>query len=177
MTTDVLAPTTSADRWVGALAHLGVPFMGPFLPLGVWAMNEQPFRKEHARQALTFQLGFIAIWVVISVLSILVGVLPPSVMVVVLGLGLLSEMPQIALPCRAGHRSGPRRTPGGVVRSAPLSGIAERPPGPPGHVAASSLLRPGWCPQLSLVRQSKNLMEGPLGGFPSVRSRANSSVH
>ena len=97
MTTTLLAPAvTPADRRVGALAHLGVPFMGPFLPLGVGAMNEQPFRKEHARQALTFQLGFIAIWLVVTVLTIVLAVLPPSVLPVILGIAFLAEVPQIA---------------------------------------------------------------------------------
>lgn len=96
MTTSTLVPTaTSVDRWVGALAHLGVPFMEPFLPLGVGAMNEQPFRKEHARQALTFQLAFIAIWFVVTVLTILLAVLPPSVLPVILGIAFLAEVPQI----------------------------------------------------------------------------------
>lgn len=70
--------------------------MGPLLPLSVGGISAEPFRKEHARQALTFQLGFFALWIVVSVLSIIVAVVPPSVMVVVLGLGFLAEMPQLA---------------------------------------------------------------------------------
>lgn len=70
--------------------------MGPFLPLVVGAISEQPFRKDHARQALVFQLGFSVLWVV-AVGSTIVGeVLPGWTLLILLSIGFVAEVPQIA---------------------------------------------------------------------------------
>ena len=100
MATTVLAPTGATDRWVGALAHLGVPFMGPFLPLVIGTTSQQPFRKDHARQALAFQLCFMILWIPLVMLTVLAATLPPSLLPGILGLALLGEVPQIARSVR-----------------------------------------------------------------------------
>jgi len=91
---------TSADRRIGALAHLGVPIYGFILPLVVWAVaKESPFRRAHARQAFSFQVGFIAVWVVGVVLMAL-GTLSPLVLLALLGVGFVAELPQVARALR-----------------------------------------------------------------------------
>jgi uncharacterized Tic20 family protein len=86
---------TTADRRVAALAHLGVPIYGLFLPLIVWAVSaSKPFRRAHARQAFSFQCIFLALWVVAVGLTIF-GALSPLALLSILAVALLIELPQV----------------------------------------------------------------------------------
>ena len=85
----------AGDRGVGALAHLCIPLWGPVLPLIVREVTAQPFRKEHARQALPFQLCFFALWVVLVVLAVALKVVPVTALPIVALLGFLAELPQV----------------------------------------------------------------------------------
>ena len=93
---DVSVPPDAADRWLAAAAHFGIPLWSCALPLTIWAVSAgRPFRRAHARQAFTFQCGFLVLWVG-AVASMLFGVLAPLALVALLALGLLSELPQAA---------------------------------------------------------------------------------
>jgi uncharacterized Tic20 family protein len=86
---------TTADRRVAALAHLGVPIYGLFLPLIVWAVSAaSPFRRAHARQAFSFQCVFLALWVVAVGLTIF-GLLSPLILLAIVAIAFLFELPQV----------------------------------------------------------------------------------
>lgn len=85
----------AADRRIAALSHLGVPFNGLFLPLIIWAASESsPFRRSHARQAFSFQVVFLSIWIVL-VAYMGFGGLDPLVLLGVLGFAFVLELPQV----------------------------------------------------------------------------------
>jgi uncharacterized Tic20 family protein len=86
---------------VAAFAHLGIPIYGPLLPLIVRAVSkDKPFRREHASQALAYQLCFYGLWLILTVLCIIYEALPMNVMGVVAVLGFLLEVPQVARALR-----------------------------------------------------------------------------
>ena len=85
-----------ADRWIAAVAHLGIPLYSVFCPLVVWTISaSHPFRREHARQAFSMQVTFLAVWVVLVVLMAF-NVLATSVLLTVLAVGFVAELPQVA---------------------------------------------------------------------------------
>jgi uncharacterized Tic20 family protein len=87
--------TSSTDRQVGALAHLGIPIYGFILPLVIWAMcRTKPFRRDHARQAFAFQCAFLVPYAS-AVGLVMFGDLDPIVLAVMLGIGFLLELPQV----------------------------------------------------------------------------------
>ena len=100
-------PTDASDgRGVAALAHLGVPIFSVLLPLAVWSSSPpQSFQRAHARQAFSFQVVFLACWVVLVTLMA-IGAVAPMTLLAVGGLGLLLELPNVA---RALAGNGPIR--------------------------------------------------------------------
>ena len=87
--------TSSTDRLVGALAHLGIPIYGFVLPLVIWAMcRTKPFRRDHARQAFAFQCAFLLPYAA-AVALVTFDDLDVIVLAVVLGIGFLLELPQV----------------------------------------------------------------------------------
>ena len=88
--------TADGSRWIAAIAHLGLPIWGFFLPLLVWATSGQdPFRRAHARQAFAFQIAFLAVWVVLVVLM-MSDVLPLSRLLAVAAVAFGLELLQVA---------------------------------------------------------------------------------
>lgn len=80
---------------MAALAHLGVPIYGPFLPLALfWFPAPSRFRRRHASAAVSFQLVFIAAWVVIVALSALAFVSPITMLWVLLAVFVI-ELPNV----------------------------------------------------------------------------------
>jgi uncharacterized Tic20 family protein len=83
------------DRRIAALAHLGVPLCGPFLPLVVWVVSSgSRFRRDHASQAFSFQCAFFVFYAVAAVF-VVAGSVSPVVLLIMLSLGALAEAPQV----------------------------------------------------------------------------------
>lgn len=88
-------PSARAERWTAALAHLGVPLCSALLPALIWSSSPPgSFARTHARQAFSFQVTFLAVWVVLVSLQFF-GVLSPLVLVATLGGVLLFEFPNV----------------------------------------------------------------------------------
>jgi hypothetical protein len=83
------------DRRVAAIAHLGIPIYSVFLPLTLYRMSTQPFRRMHARRAIPVQGVFLAFWVVLLALAES-GVIAWAVLPLVLIAALLLEVPNVA---------------------------------------------------------------------------------
>ena len=77
---------STADKRLGALAHLGIPIYSVFLPWVLYAASSaRPFRRRHARHSIPFQCGFLALWIVVLALAVSGAtswVVPPIVLVV-----------------------------------------------------------------------------------------------
>jgi uncharacterized Tic20 family protein len=89
-------PTSTSDRVVGALAHLGIPICGFILPLVIWSVcRTKPFQRAHARQAFAFQCLFLVPYVAVVGL-VMFGDVDPIAAAAMLGFGFLLELPQVA---------------------------------------------------------------------------------
>ena len=95
--------TPSSERLLAGVAHLGVPLYGPVLPLGVWAVSgKDSLLRRHDSQAFSFQLVFMVMWVILIGSYLVTTALPsgapgwgPVVMVVVVGVALILEIPNV----------------------------------------------------------------------------------
>ncbi|MGD9796322.1 MAG: hypothetical protein AB7V43_22880 [Acidimicrobiia bacterium] len=84
---------TTADRWVAAGSHLGVPFCALFLPLIIWGTSPiGSFRRLHARQAFSYQLIYFPVHVALTVVMAF-GAVKPLLVCMLLGFAL--EIPQM----------------------------------------------------------------------------------
>lgn len=106
------APNQDGSRGKAALSHLGVPFLGPALPVLLWAFSSgEPFVRQHARQAFAFQVVFFLVYAGLTMAAILLDVLPIWALPISLAIALALELPQIGLALSG--RKPVRLLPGG----------------------------------------------------------------
>jgi len=85
-------PRASHRAWAAA-SHLGMPFWSFLLPLFVWLLSKpDSFQRIHARQAFSFQL----VWLPVGFVGTVLMIWAVEPLLLLIALGFIIELPQVA---------------------------------------------------------------------------------